>query len=167
MDVTASTAARPEAAREVSCAILIGTCGRLLLQQRDDVPHIIHPGMIGLFGGHRDPGEGALDCLLREIEEEIGVRIEPERAELFLDLFVKVEQPPMVLDIAIYVIRGIPFERVVVTEGSPLITDVSGLAALYQRMTPTTAFTLRQLELQMANLAGSPAQRQAMRAQQQ
>jgi hypothetical protein len=36
--------------REIACAIIIDTCGRFLLQQRDDIPGIVSPGMVGLFG---------------------------------------------------------------------------------------------------------------------
>ena len=31
--------------------------GRWLLQLRDDIEGIVHPGGGGLFGGHLDPGE--------------------------------------------------------------------------------------------------------------
>ena len=43
--------------REVSCAIILDTLGRFLLQLRDNVPGILQPGKIGLFGGHREDGE--------------------------------------------------------------------------------------------------------------
>jgi 8-oxo-dGTP diphosphatase len=43
--------------RNFACAILIDTFGRFLLQQRDNVPGIVNPGKIGLFGGHREAGE--------------------------------------------------------------------------------------------------------------
>ena len=39
--------------RDISFAILIDTQARFLFQQRDDVPGIVAPGKIGLFGGHR------------------------------------------------------------------------------------------------------------------
>ena len=42
--------------REVSCAIILDTLGRFLLQLRDNVPGILQPGKIGLFGGHREDG---------------------------------------------------------------------------------------------------------------
>ena len=43
--------------RESSGAILIDSLGRLLFQQRDNNPEILYPGMIGLFGGHREGNE--------------------------------------------------------------------------------------------------------------
>jgi 8-oxo-dGTP diphosphatase len=49
--------------------------GRVLLQHRDDLPHIAHPGHWAFFGGHLEPGETAEAGARREIEEELGVRL--------------------------------------------------------------------------------------------
>src|SRR5579864_3953837 len=57
--------------REVACALLIDTRGHLLLQRRDDIPSILQPGKVGLFGGHREGNETYLQCVVREIYEEI------------------------------------------------------------------------------------------------
>src|SRR5713226_2080090 len=43
--------------REIACAIIIDKFGRFLIQQRDDIVGIIHPGKVGLFGGHREGEE--------------------------------------------------------------------------------------------------------------
>ena len=52
-----------------------------LLQQRDNVPGTVHPGKIGLFGGHRECGETYLQCIVREVHEELSYFIPPERFE--------------------------------------------------------------------------------------
>ena len=52
-----------------------------MLQRRDNKPEIRHPGMIGLFGGHRESGETSLECVVREVREEIGCFIPPEKFE--------------------------------------------------------------------------------------
>jgi 8-oxo-dGTP pyrophosphatase MutT (NUDIX family) len=67
--------------REGAAAILLGQDGRLLMQLRDDVPHIRDPGMISLFGGRREADETFLDCIVREIHEEIGYYLPPARFE--------------------------------------------------------------------------------------
>jgi 8-oxo-dGTP pyrophosphatase MutT (NUDIX family) len=58
--------------RETTGVIVLDTFGRLLLQQRDDVAGITSPGKIELFGGHREDGETPLECIVREVHEEIG-----------------------------------------------------------------------------------------------
>jgi 8-oxo-dGTP pyrophosphatase MutT (NUDIX family) len=65
--------------RETSGAILIDSLGRFLFQQRDNNPEILYPGMIGLFGGHREGNETFLECVVREIYEEISYFLPSER----------------------------------------------------------------------------------------
>ena len=49
--------------------------GRILLQQRDDIPGIVAPGLWGLFGGEIEPGETPVEAVQRELEEEIGIAV--------------------------------------------------------------------------------------------
>ena len=67
--------------RDFTCAILIDTLGRFLLQQRDNVRGIVHPGKIGLFGGYREDGETYLQCIVREVHEELSYYLAPEKFE--------------------------------------------------------------------------------------
>lgn len=53
-------------------ALLVDEQGRYLMQIRDDVPHILHPGALGLFGGGIEAGEAADGAVRRELDEEIG-----------------------------------------------------------------------------------------------
>src|SRR5437016_2782473 len=80
-DVVQTRGYVPGYVREIASAILIGTCGRILLQQRDDVPWIRYPGLVALFGGHREGGESFLECATREVREEIGFPVAPARFE--------------------------------------------------------------------------------------
>lgn len=134
----------PVELRQVSSVILVGTCGRLILQQRDDVAGILHPGMIGLFGGHREEGETPLLCAQREVHEEIGHLLPFERFEPLLEsrtVFEGTEE----LQNHVFVVRGIPSDALVVTEGQALFAPPGELAALYDRMTPSTSFAVRYL----------------------
>ncbi|WP_373456544.1 NUDIX domain-containing protein [Pseudomonas fluorescens] len=48
--------------------MLLANDGRLILQQRDNIPGILHPGKVGLFGGHREGDESFVACIAREIQ---------------------------------------------------------------------------------------------------
>jgi ADP-ribose pyrophosphatase YjhB (NUDIX family) len=61
--------------------VVMDTFGRLLLQKRDDIPPILYPGQIGVFGGHREGDESFLECAVRELREELSYDISPERFE--------------------------------------------------------------------------------------
>jgi len=50
--------------------------GRVLLQHRDDKPEIRWPGAWAIFGGHVEEGEAPEEAARREIEEELGLRLE-------------------------------------------------------------------------------------------
>jgi 8-oxo-dGTP diphosphatase len=56
---------------EVTLAVLHWE-SQFLMQLRDDLPHIVFPGIWGLFGGHIEPGENAAIGIRRELLEEIG-----------------------------------------------------------------------------------------------
>lgn len=49
--------------------------GRLLAYLRDDRPELRWPGMWDLPGGGREGAETPEQCLLREVEEEFGLRL--------------------------------------------------------------------------------------------
>lgn len=52
---------------------------RLLTLQRDDLPGLPWAGQWDVPGGGREGDEGPEDCLLRELFEEFGLRLPPER----------------------------------------------------------------------------------------
>jgi 8-oxo-dGTP diphosphatase len=51
---------------------------RVLIYQRDDVPGLRHAGLWDLPGGGREGDETPLECVLRETEEEFGLRLDPD-----------------------------------------------------------------------------------------
>lgn len=128
--------------REVAAAILVGTCGRLLLQQRDDIPGLLYAGLVGLFGGHKEGSETPIETVRREIEEETGLVFPPERFELLVE--VRAAYPAGGgLAGSYYVLRGVPIAEAVVTEGSALVIEQAELPALLARMTPSTCYVSR------------------------
>jgi 8-oxo-dGTP pyrophosphatase MutT (NUDIX family) len=119
-------------------AILLDTDGRLLLQLRDNVPHIRNPGKIGLFGGGREGNESFLDCIVREIYEEIGFYLPPARFELIYRWF-----DPGNVHAEIFLAREVPVEKLTVTEGSLKIVSLDELEQLRDALTPGTQRALK------------------------
>lgn len=55
-------------------------CGaRLVVLRRDETPGLPWPGRIDLPGGAREGAETPVACALREVAEETGLRLGPER----------------------------------------------------------------------------------------
>ena len=63
--------------------ILEDEFGRILLQLRDNIPRIANPNQWGLFGGRIETGEIPFEAALREIEEELCIKLSPDRLHPF------------------------------------------------------------------------------------
>ena len=59
--------------------LVLTHAGRLLTCLRDDYDWIPFPAHWDLPGGGPEPGETPLQCALRELDEEFGLRLAPER----------------------------------------------------------------------------------------
>jgi len=66
-------------------ALVFSPKGRLLLQHRDDKPEIFFPGHWALFGGAVEAGETDLAAMVRELREEIGIALPPDRFAYFTE----------------------------------------------------------------------------------
>ena len=137
--------------REIACAILVDTFGRLLLQRRDDIPGILFPGRIGLFGGHREGNETFLECVVREIYEETSYYVPPER---FMLLARHEGNDPEVENGTVrsefLFARHIPVEDLMITEGALLIAKPSELVAIEPQFYPGVTFCIRRVPKKMA-----------------
>jgi 8-oxo-dGTP diphosphatase len=129
----------PGYVREIASAVLIGTCGRVLLQQRDNIPGIRYPGMVALFGGHREAGETFLECVTREVREEIGFPVPAARFEPLIR-YTATYSDGGGLAGEFFVVRDIPVDDIVVREGSLLAVQRDELPALLYRMPPSTCY---------------------------
>ncbi|MFT4310207.1 MAG: NUDIX domain-containing protein [Candidatus Woesearchaeota archaeon] len=59
--------------------LIVNNNQEVLLQMRDNIPHILFPNMFSTFGGRIEQGETPQQAILREIEEELALCIqEPE-----------------------------------------------------------------------------------------
>ena len=134
--------------REIAAAVVFDPSGRLLLQLRDDVPNILYPGKVGLFGGHREGSETFLECVVREIHEELSYYLPPERFEpLVSRVGPDSEVPGGTVRAEFFVVRGVPVDKLNVTEGSLKIVLVDELDQITDVLTPSARFALVDLGL--------------------
>lgn len=130
--------------REFACAIAIDTCGRFLLQQRDDVVGILHPGMVTLFGGHRDGDETFLECVVREIHEEISFFVPPERFEYLVSIDgTDLDADGSSFRVEVFITRNVPVDALVITEGSLLVVKPAETILIERKLTPVARFALK------------------------
>jgi 8-oxo-dGTP diphosphatase len=128
---------------EGAAAILLDRENRLLLQLRDNIPHIRDPGKISLFGGAREGNESFLACVVREIHEEIGYYLPPHRFKLITrwvgpDYFLS----DTTFHGEVFLAREVPAEKLTVTEGKLMIVPVSELDRLRHALTPGAQYAL-------------------------
>jgi 8-oxo-dGTP diphosphatase len=134
--------------REIACAVLFDKDGHVLLQQRDNFPDILFPGKAGLFGGHREGDETFLQCVVREIHEELSYYLPPERFESIASRFgPDIEVAGGTVKAEFYVVRDVTLENVKVTEGSLKMMIASELSQLDGKLTPVAQFALVRLGL--------------------
>lgn len=134
--------------REIASAVLFDKDGHVLLQQRDNFPGILFPGKVGLFGGHREGDETFLQCVVREIHEELSYYLPPERFESIASLSgPDIEVAGGKVKAEFCVVRDVPLENVKVTEGSLKMVIASELSQLDGKLTPVAQFALVRLGL--------------------
>src|SRR5215813_9809487 len=125
--------------RETSCAILIDSMGHFLLQQRDNNPEIPYPGMIGLFGGHREGSETFLECVVREVYEEISYFVPSERFAHIVS-YEGTDPGGGTFHAEIFVTNNLPADRLVITEGTLLTIKPEDFATVESRCLASARF---------------------------
>lgn len=86
----------------------------VFLHQRDGNTRM-NPHKWAFFGGQSEPGETYLDCFVREIGEEIGLRIQPAQAIYLREYMNRLVNQYRVV---FYIESDIPAERLVLGEGA-------------------------------------------------
>ena len=127
--------------RETSGAILIDSFGRFLFQQRDDTPEISYPGKIALFGGHREGSETFLECVIREVCEEISYFLPAERFA-HVTTYEGADYWGGTIHDEIFVVNNVPADRLVITEGSLLSVKLEDIATVEPRFSPPARFAI-------------------------
>ena len=100
---------------------------RLVLQLRDDKPDIHYPGMITPFGGGAEPGESAVQCALRELEEETGLVARAEDLEL-LGAVSRVDFRGHPTATVFFLLHGVDPDGLVITEGAAIVIPLAVIA---------------------------------------
>jgi 8-oxo-dGTP diphosphatase len=132
--------------RQGAAAILITTDFRLLLQLRDDLPQVFDPGKIGLFGGQREGDESFLECVVREVHEEISLYLPPERFELIGSYFGPDQWTPNgTRHSEIFVAYDVPIDRLKITEGALRIVAMDELKHIHDLLAPFAKHALETL----------------------
>lgn len=132
--------------REIAAAILVDIGGRLLLQRRDNIPGIAQPDKIGLFGGHLEGNETFLECVVREISEEISHHVPPERFQHLLSL--DCADPEVAgghVRGEFFIARDIPADALVITEGKLQIVHPDAIAELRGELTPVAILAIEAM----------------------
>jgi 8-oxo-dGTP diphosphatase len=127
--------------RNFACAVLIDTQGRFLLQQRDNIPGIVQPGKIGLFGGQREDDETYLQCIVREMHEELTYFLPAERFKQFGTY--DATETGTVIHGEFYVVRDVPVERLTITEGKLFIARRDELPDLNDQLSTSAKAALK------------------------
>jgi 8-oxo-dGTP diphosphatase len=132
--------------REVVAALLVDNLGRFLLQQRDDKPGIVSPGKVGLFGGHREGAESFLECVVREVHEEISYLVPAGGFEHIASFEGSdIEVTGRRVRAEFFVARDIAARALVITEGELLIVEPNALSQIENKLSPLTQFAIKTL----------------------
>ena len=127
--------------RETSGAILIDSFGRFLFQRRDDNPRVSYPGMIGLFGGNREGNETFLECVVREVYEEISYFLPAERFA-HVTSYEGADYWGGTIHDEFFVANNVPADRLVITEGALLSVKPEDIATVEPRFSPPARFAM-------------------------
>ncbi len=101
---------------------------RLVLQLRDDKPDIENPGRITSFGGSAEPGETPVECALRELAEETGIRAKPaDLLRLGTSSKPNLRGHPTAL--VFFLLREVDPAALVITEGTAIELSFAEAAA--------------------------------------
>jgi 8-oxo-dGTP pyrophosphatase MutT (NUDIX family) len=117
----------PGSMREIASTFLFDTTGRFLFQQRDNIAGITEPGKIGLFGGHKEGNETFLECISREVSEEISINLPLERFQpltVYEDIDLEVGGP---IRAEFFVARNISLAQIRITEGCLVVANAENV----------------------------------------
>jgi 8-oxo-dGTP pyrophosphatase MutT (NUDIX family) len=108
--------------------VMVTRDGRLILQLRDNIPDIDNPGMITAFGGAAERGETPVECALRELAEETGLRADAAALRL-LGAATKRDFRGNNTACVFYELRDVDPVSLAITEGTAIVLSLQQAAA--------------------------------------
>lgn len=101
--------------------ILVRSDGAIIMQHRDDKPHITNPGLVTAFGGNIEPGETPLQAAVREINEETNLTLAPEQLQPFGTYHKTIKEHGEDRIVYFFIARNIDDQNLVVYEGQGFV----------------------------------------------
>lgn len=120
---------------------MISPDGSLLLQRRDDLPHVSSPGMLSIFGGMVEGDEDFADAMFREIEEETGLRLQSDDV-CELTRFTIARPGLQTSEGGFFLARNVDPEKLAVTEGCLEIVNPEQIGSLIKQIVPTSMLAI-------------------------
>lgn len=125
-----------------SHALLITKDNKVILQQRDNNPEIVNPGMISMFGGSLHTGESKIEGLLRELSEELNQDFKSYDIQ-FLATFYKTKPVDGVdYTVHVYTINNVDVDKLQLNEGKGLVVDSAPNLLASKKLTRMTELAL-------------------------
>ena len=100
-------------------------------------------GRSGLFGGPREGDESFLDCVVREVHEEISLYLAPEQFE-FIGRYFGPDHvtPGGTRHCEVFVARDVPVDELTITEGRLIAASFDELAQIRDQLAPSSRYAL-------------------------
>lgn len=125
-------------------ALLVTAEEKIILQQRDDNPEIVNPGLISMFGGTVKKKASIKETLKRELLEELGFNIDENSLEI-LGVFYKAKEIDGVdWEVNVFVVRKVSLEGLVLNEGKDFICDYPTQLLKRDKLTRITRLALER-----------------------
>jgi len=124
-------------------ALLVTSDGRIVLQQRDDKPGIVNPGLISIFGGTIKKADSLEQGLRRELLEELELDIDGMSVDK-LGTFMKTKE----LDgtdwvINVWVVKNVEMGDLKIHEGKGYVCDYPEVLVKSKKLTRVTSLVLQ------------------------
>ena len=124
-------------------AMLVTNEGKIILQQRDNKPGIVNPGLISIWGGSLRLDESEEIGLKRELMEELEINIENYRVSK-LGVFKKTAEEDGQNYLAnVFIIENVKIEDLKIHEGKGVVGDYPAELLKSDKLTRITRLVLQ------------------------